>query len=179
MTGNSSSMTLNPTRVQTSVTPSVPQNPFPTTATYVVPHTNVMVKVIKAPGAHQPIDPMAFLNLIETGKVAVDLLAARAGGATADLDVPRIRWAISGLAIQTTDATRISAGGGRFRFDELKAVYTGLLVAVGRIGDLECVFYVWRVSPIISRRVKFLGYGTLQHATMENGEWTNATADVA
>lgn len=100
-------------------------------------------------------------DLIGTGLVALDLLAARAGGPFAPLNVPRIRWAISGLVIRISDNTRHSPQleGGPFRFDELKAVYEGVRVALRRIDNLECIVAVWRTSGFLRRRTTFLGHG--------------------
>ncbi|KAL9012587.1 MAG: hypothetical protein Q9173_002669 [Seirophora scorigena] len=124
-----------------------------------------MVQVNLLSGIPRRMDRAAIENLFETGKIALDLLANRAGGYNADLNVPSIRWAISGLAIQTSDATHTrpetGTGGGPFRFDELRAAYTGIRVAVAGIGDMECSFAIWRVTPIMRRRFKFLGYGHL------------------
>lgn len=37
------------------------------------------------------------------------------------------------------------AGGGRLRYDEVKAVYEGVLAVIGRIDYEECVIDVWRM----------------------------------
>ncbi|KAI4086164.1 MAG: hypothetical protein Q9206_004809 [Seirophora lacunosa] len=130
-----------------------------------------MVRVNLVSGLPRRMNRAAIENLVETGKIALDLLANMAGGYNADLNVPRIRWAISGLAIQTADATREpGTSGGLFRFDELRAAYTGIGVAVAGIGDLECSFFVWRVTPIMRRRFNFLGYGQLRIALLATGE---------
>ena len=136
-----------------------------------VPDSNIQVTVRAANPIAPRMNRLAIDNLMLTGRVAIDLLAARAGGFDADLNAPRFGWAISGLAIQTSDATqrhprdRLTAGGP-FRFDELKAAYQGIQLALFEIGDVECNFHVWRVSNIIRRRVKFLGYGYVKHAAM-------------
>ena len=155
----------------------------PPSSTYVVPNSHIMVKVTAIPGLPQTMAPSAVTNLIQTGRAALDILASRAGGPLADLNVPRIRWAISGLAIQVSDATRLrpETGGGPFRFDELNAAYEGVGVAVGRIGNKECSFGIWRVSPIIRRRVKGLGWGVLKVAELElkGGKEVNGTVGVS
>ncbi|KAI4170616.1 MAG: hypothetical protein LQ343_004848 [Gyalolechia ehrenbergii] len=115
--------------------------------------------------------PAAIAHLISTGTIALDILAGQAGGPQADLDLPRIRWANSGLAIQVSDATlaRPDTGGGPFRYDELSAAYRGVEIAVGILGGLECTFGIWRVSPIMRTRVKGLGWGDLRMAEMMDG----------
>ncbi|KAI4149533.1 MAG: hypothetical protein L6R39_002483 [Caloplaca ligustica] len=175
-----SSLAFNATSVKSLVASTVPDNPVPTSASYVVPNSHVMVVVTKYRILPQPIHLVNIWNLIETGKVALDLLAHQAGGDTAELNVPSIRWAISDLAIQTNDATRHrqTSGGGPFRFDELKATYTGIPVAMAKIGNFECTFLVWRVSSIMRRKVKFLAYGDLRHAALEGLVISNATIEL-
>lgn len=143
-----------------------------------------MVKVTRVPGPIRPIRSTAVANLIATGKVALDLLAAYNGGDHAELpdNMPRLRWAISGLAIVTNDATHTSPtrAGGRLRFDEVMAAYTGLLVAERKIGNVECTFAIWRVSPHLRREVKFLGWGDIRHALLdEKRPGANATVSIA
>ncbi|KAL8788908.1 MAG: hypothetical protein Q9213_001431 [Squamulea squamosa] len=140
-----------------------------------------MVQVTRSPAVIRPFPAANINHLISTGIVALDLLAAQYGGYYAELpnNMPRIRWAIDGLAIQTTDATRATAStaGGPFRFDELRAGYTGVEAAVAKIGNVECSFSVWRVSRIIGRKVKFLGYGDVRHAALTAGNETSGTVE--
>ncbi|KAI4257331.1 MAG: hypothetical protein LQ352_001681 [Teloschistes flavicans] len=141
--------------------PIVPPNPSLPTTTYNVPNTNIRITLRAQDLDSRTMHRADIENLIGTGLVALDLLAARAGGPEANLNVPRIRWAISGLVIRVSDDTRQSPeiAGGPFRFDELKAVYEGMRVALRRINDLECILAIWRVSGIFRRQVKFLGHG--------------------
>ncbi|KAL8923898.1 MAG: hypothetical protein Q9208_004334 [Pyrenodesmia sp. 3 TL-2023] len=167
--------------------PAPPQsenvNAYPPRATYIVPNTNIKVKVTRAPGFVRPIPPADLVHFIETGKVALDLLAQQNGGDRAELpdNMPRIRWAILGLAIQTNDATRTSTttAGGPLRFDEVMAAYTGLLVAEEKIGNVECTFAIWRVSPHLRREIKFLAWGYIRHALLGHVPAGNMTVDTA
>lgn len=159
-------------------------NAYPPHASYVVPQTNTMVKVTRLPGPIRPLRSTAVADLITTGKAALDLLAAYHGGSHAELpdNMPRLRWAISGLAMQTNDATHASptSAGGRLRWNEVKAAYAGLLVAEGKIGNVECSFAIWRVSPHLRRQVKFLAWGDIRHALLdEKPPGANATVSVA
>ncbi|KAL8896640.1 MAG: hypothetical protein Q9207_007615 [Kuettlingeria erythrocarpa] len=159
-------------------------NAFPKHATYVVPKTNIMVKVTRLPGFARQIRPTTVAQLIATAKAALDLLAQMYGGDHAELpdNMPRIRWAISGLAIQINDATHTSPtrAGGRLRFDEVMAAYTGLLSAEGKIGHVECTFAIWRVSSHLRREVKFLGWGEIRHALLDKmPPGANATVAIA
>lgn len=141
--------------------PIVPPNPSLPTTTYNVPNTNIRITLRAQDGDSRTMHRRDIENLIGTGLVALDLLAARAGGPYANLDVPRIRWAISGLVIRVSDDTRQhpELAGGPFRFDELKAVYEGARVALRRIDNLECIMAIWRVSGFLRRRAKLLGHG--------------------
>lgn len=160
-----------------------PNPPIPSSKTYFVPGSHVMVQVNKFNGVPRRMERPAIDNLVTTGIAAIDILANMAGGHTADLNVPRVRWAISGLAIQTSDATRSTPGtgtsGGPFRFDELRAAYAGIGEAVAGIGDMECSFGIWRITPIMKRKVRFLGYGYLQMALMTEEEAKNGMISVA
>ncbi|KAL8646089.1 MAG: hypothetical protein Q9210_006326 [Variospora velana] len=142
-----------------------------------------MVQVNRFSGVPRRMEHGAIDNLVTTGMAAIDILANMAGGHTADLNVPRVRWAISGLAIQTSDATsampETGTSGGQFRFDELRAAYAGIGEAVAGIGDMECSFGIWRVTPIMKRKVRFLGYGYLQMALMAEKESKNGMISVA
>ncbi|KAL8766868.1 MAG: hypothetical protein Q9209_006464 [Squamulea sp. 1 TL-2023] len=142
-----------------------------------------MVKVTELPTLIRQFAAADVHHLIDTGKVALDILASQYGGAYAELpnSMPRIRWAIGGLAIQTTDGTRATAStaGGPLRFDELRAGYTGVEGAVAKIGNVECLFTIFRVSRILSRRVKVLGYGDVRYALLMEGEETNGTIEFA
>ncbi|KAL8931304.1 MAG: hypothetical protein Q9211_007071, partial [Gyalolechia sp. 1 TL-2023] len=96
-----------PTPSTLSATLASNDNPTgPTTVTYIIPNTNVLVRATAVPSPSRHIAAASLTHLISTGIAALDILAAYAGGPHADLDVPRIRWAISGLAIQVSDATR-------------------------------------------------------------------------
>ncbi|KAL9599530.1 MAG: hypothetical protein Q9219_003774 [cf. Caloplaca sp. 3 TL-2023] len=149
--------------------PLAPNPPQPPTTTYLVPNSQILLRLTAIPNSPHRIPPASLTNLISTGTAALDILASRAGGPTARLDVPRIRWAISGLAIQTSDATRVrpETGGGPFRFDELKTAYEGVGVGVGMVGGVECTFGIWRVEGrVVRRRVKGLGWGTVKVAEL-------------
>ncbi|KAL8857598.1 MAG: hypothetical protein Q9178_005926 [Gyalolechia marmorata] len=137
--------------------------------TYTVPHTNVRVTLnVRYYGARS-IPPASLQTLITTGLAALGFLAARAGGWDADLDVPRLRWDNAGLTIFMNDGTlrNPQAAGGPFRFDEMRAVYEAVGAATGRIGYRECSIVVWRISNVLSRKVKFLGWGHLTLGDVE------------
>ncbi|KAL8727235.1 MAG: hypothetical protein Q9166_006199 [cf. Caloplaca sp. 2 TL-2023] len=157
-----------------SLTADSQPNPFPRlpNARYHVPNTNVLVIIQAQSFAAQTMPPDSVANLISTGVVALDLLAARAGGPDADLDVPRIRWAISGLVIFMNDATTRSpqTAGGPFRFDELRAAYRGVGAVAQEIGYRECTVVVWRLSSVLRRQVKFLGWGYVTLSLDGEGE---------
>lgn len=123
-------------------------------------------------------------NLISTGIVALDLLAQRAGGDTAALNVPAIRWAIGGLAIQITDATSYSphqTAVPRCRFDEMKAAYVGVAAAIRRIDNVEADIRVFRRGSVLRRVPKtFIGFGYVVIAPLDDGRGGgNGTIDVA
>lgn len=127
--------------------------------------------------------PGAISNLIETGKVALELLAQRAGGDTANLNVPSIRWAISGLAIQITDATTYNPHTTvpRVRFDEMRAAYDGVGAAIRRIDNVEAGIRVFRRGSLIRRRPdEFIGFGYIEISELQDGISTgNLTSTAA
>ncbi|KAL8717180.1 MAG: hypothetical protein Q9225_005556 [Loekoesia sp. 1 TL-2023] len=181
LTSTCISISLPPLLPRNPTPSSLPDNASPPSTTYFVPNTHIKLKLTAYPDRPPSMSRAAIINLIETGKAALDILAARAGGDTADLDVPAIRWAMSGLAIHVSDATRRrpETGGGPFRFDELKAAYDGVREAVDMIGNVECWFEIWRVySSTIRWRVKRLGGGTLT-VDLGDGRGGNGTVGLA
>ncbi|KAL8798163.1 MAG: hypothetical protein Q9200_007814, partial [Gallowayella weberi] len=107
----------------TSIPPANPNyEPQLPSTTYNIPNTDIRIKLRAQSFAARPMHPAALSNLISTGLVALDLLAAEAGGFTSPLNVPRLRWAISGLVIFMNDATARDpqSHGGPFRWDEMR-----------------------------------------------------------
>ncbi|KAL9022911.1 MAG: hypothetical protein Q9196_007475 [Gyalolechia fulgens] len=154
---------------------SPPSNPSVLATSYNVPNSNIRVVLIAKdwpvrPSLQMPAE--AISNLIETGKIALDLLAQRAGGDTADLNVPSIRWAISGLAIQITDATTYDPHTTvpRARFDEIQAAYDGVGAAIRRIDNVEAGIRVFRRGSFIRRREEvFIGFGFINESELQDG----------
>ncbi|KAL8713144.1 MAG: hypothetical protein Q9220_002665 [cf. Caloplaca sp. 1 TL-2023] len=168
-----------------SLQPSLPPLSLPQTTTYDVPSTGIRIELTaRNYPLHtysRPMPPASIANLIETGITALDILAQRAGGDRALLDVPRIRWAISGLVIMMNDATVLRPAtevvGGRMRFDEMRAAYWGIGRAIGTIGDVESSVRVFRRGSVRRRRDDvFLGWGFIQVGEMmEEAEDRNGT----
>lgn len=178
---------LHKSPVQCALISSIP-NPFQSRSTsYNVPNTNIRVDLVdKYFPAHPSREMPSGLisHLISTGLVALDILAQQAGGDKADLNVPAIRWAIGGLAIQITDATTYSPhqeAVPRCRFDEVRAAYVGVGAAIGKIGDVEAGIRVFRRGSVLRRVPEtFIGFGYLIISNlMEGGEGGNLTTTVA
>ncbi|KAL8941795.1 MAG: hypothetical protein Q9216_002033 [Gyalolechia sp. 2 TL-2023] len=116
--------------------------------------------------------PDAIVDLIQTGKVALDLLAQRAGGDTANLNVPRIRWERSGLVIEISDATAYGPQPARPRprFDEIRAVYEGVEAAIGDIGNVAAGIRVFRRGSMLRRiPAEFIAFGFIKVSPPQNG----------
>lgn len=128
-------------------------------ATYNVPDSNVRV-TLKA-FTPRIMDPSDLAELLVSATAHLDALATQAGGPKAWLRSPHYQWISEGLIINNYDMTvhNPQPSGGPYRFDELKAVYTGVGAVAHKIGFRECTISVDRVSGILKRKVKYLGNG--------------------
>ncbi|KAL8728706.1 MAG: hypothetical protein Q9166_005193 [cf. Caloplaca sp. 2 TL-2023] len=151
----------------------LPTNPLSSghSVTYDVPGTLVRIALKKSTGYRIPAGMIP--PFIHTSLVSLDHMASHAGGPTAPLEPDRrdIRYANYGLEIKLNDITvrYPEVGGGRLRYDEVKAVFEGVGAVISQIGDEECVIDAWRMVNGSSGRsgVKFLVSGYLINGQSE------------
>ncbi|KAL8726300.1 MAG: hypothetical protein Q9166_006802 [cf. Caloplaca sp. 2 TL-2023] len=131
--------------------------------------------------------PSRIASLIVSGLAALDTSAAEAGGPFSPLNLSPIKWTYSLLAITVEDLTWRApdpeSAGGRFRYDELRAVYQGVGANIHSISNEECKIEIWRMAtggfPRRQRKVKKLGTGVINVAPtdanvgLEAGNKTN------
>ncbi|KAL8709867.1 MAG: hypothetical protein Q9220_005483 [cf. Caloplaca sp. 1 TL-2023] len=147
--------------------------PFDRSFTFDVPGAQVRVKITAILGL--AIEQERLSHFIISGLAALDNTARDAGGFSHPLTYSPITWTDVGLVLAITDLTVSDASGtdGRFRFDELAAVYQGVRANLKKIDMEACKILVWRTENTRVRRrvVKQLGKGDLRYVgrTIELG----------
>ncbi|KAL8807351.1 MAG: hypothetical protein Q9223_004780 [Gallowayella weberi] len=137
----------------------------PRLITYDVPGTLVRITLSKLTGHRIPSASVpAFFHL---ALISLAREAAQAGGPTAPMESDRrkIGYKNYGLDMELNDVTydHPEAGGGRLRYDEVKAVYEGVDSAISLIGYEDCVIEGFRMvrtrtAGLIAVRVLVSGY---------------------
>ena len=112
--------------------------------TYRVPGTRVILELtVTGPDART----MAWNNiktLLDSGNIALDIAAHMAGGPRFPMLRPAFGWANAGLSIIVRRSTDEYTPGGRFRWDEAKAVYMGVEFVIQQMGYRETKFKIIR-----------------------------------
>ncbi|KAL8803111.1 MAG: hypothetical protein Q9182_003361 [Xanthomendoza sp. 2 TL-2023] len=147
--------------------------------TYIIPSSRVRI-TLKA-FTPRVMDSSDVSHLMLYAINGLDDLATRAGGPNAQLHTHSIQWDAEGLKIVNYDATlgESQTHGGPFRFDELRAVYSGVRAVAHEIGFRECTVSVDRISSgFLKRKIKFLGNGyVMMNNPRENEAFEKAVAN--
>ncbi len=116
------------------------------------------------------IPPGSIPAFISTALSSLDRTAAQEGGPTAPLGPDRktIGFSNYGITMSFNDITihNPQVGGGRLRFDEVRAVYQGIGDVIQQLGYEECHVEAWRMVNGRSQKfkVKVLMSGYLVNA---------------
>lgn len=143
--------------------------PFDSSATFDIPGSDVRatIKPIKHSSIMAPDRIRAFIS---SGLIALYDSQTDAGGPSRPLTLSPVTWTDFSLTISVEDLTvrAPDGGGGRFRWEELRAVYQGVGANIKRIEYMECKIDIWRMEtsgfPRREKRIKHLGTGTFQYA---------------
>ncbi|KAI4275647.1 MAG: hypothetical protein LQ337_003078 [Flavoplaca oasis] len=153
---------------------------------YDIPDTMLRITLTRLTGYKIP---RAFVSpFMRNALLSIDRIAAQEGGPTAPLGPDRksIGEPHDGLYLHFNDVTfhHAQAGGGRTRWDEVRAVYQGVYDVIYAFGYEECQIDAWRMVDGRSQRfkVKLLLSGVFVNAHSVEGMVSslkpNVTAEV-
>ncbi|KAL9039823.1 MAG: hypothetical protein Q9180_002302 [Flavoplaca navasiana] len=153
---------------------------------YDIPNTMLRITLTKFTGYKIP--PAFVSPFMRNALLSIDRIAAQGGGPTAPLgpDTKSIGEPHDGLNLHFNDVTfhHAQAGGGRTRWNEVRAVYQGVYDVIYAFGYEECHINSWRMVDGRSQRfkVKLLLSGVFVNAHGVAGMVTslkpNVTAEV-